>query len=288
MIETIFYILFLSQILLFSVYFPNKIYQRMRYVITHYPCNQYPKLYPQPIEHYHRFHGNYRLASWLIATAGIVILTLSIVFNNKGGFIEPQVLVWLFFMVQFLPVMMIELSEFSQFKMTRTADRSSVRSATLSPRSLAHFIAPKWIYVALVTLLIAIVYGFYLENFTITIEGSAVYATGILLSVNAFFAGLIYWQLYGKKLNPHQTEADRQKLISVTIKSLVFISITASIFLMVTLSIKEYQLHSLEPLAMTIYLQVIALFSLGNSINSIKVDEINFDLYKEESLLRSS
>ena len=234
MIETIFYILFLSQILLFSVYFPNKIYQRMRYVITHYPCNQYPKLYPQPIENYHRFHGNYRLANWLIAAAGLVILTLSIVFNNKGEFIEPQVLVWLFFMVQFMPVMVIELSEFSQFKMMRTVDRSSVRSATLSPRNLASF---------------------------------------------------IYWNLYGKKLNPHQTEADRQQVITVAIKSLVFISISASIFLMVTLSIKEYQLHSLAPLAMTIYLQVIALFSLGNSIGSIKVDELNFDLYKKGSLL---
>ena len=285
MIETIFYILFLSQILLFSVYFPNKIYQRMRYVITHYPCNQYPKLYPQPIENYHRFHGNYRLANWLIAAAGLVILTLSIVFNNKGEFIEPQVLVWLFFMVQFMPVMVIELSEFSQFKMMRTVDRSSVRSATLSPRNLASFIAPKWLYVALITLLIAILYGFYLEDFTISIEGSAVFAAGILLSVNAFFSGLIYWNLYGKKLNPHQTEADRQKVITVAIKSLVFISISASIFLMVTLSIKEYQLHSLAPLAMTIYLQVIALFSLGNYIGSIKVDELNFDLYKKGSVL---
>lgn len=285
MIETIFYILFLSQILLFSVYIPNKIYQRMRYVITHYPCYQYPKLYPQPIENYHRFHGKYRLANWLIAAAGLVTLTLSIVFNNKGEFIEPQVLVWLFFMVQFMPVMMIELSEFSQFKMMRTADRSSVRSATLSPRSLASFIAPKWLYVALITLLIAIVYSFYLEDFTISIEGSAVFSAGILFSVNAFFAGLIYWNLYGKKLNPHQTETDRQKVITVAIKSLVFISISASIFLMVTLSIKEYQLHSLAPLAMTIYLQVIALFSLGNSIGSIKVDELNFDLYKKGSLL---
>ncbi len=257
----------------------------MRYVITHYPCNQYPKLYPQPIENYHRFHGNYRLANWLIAAAGLVTLILSIVFNNKGEFIEPQVLVWLFFMVQFMPVMIIELSEFSQFKMMRTADRSSVRSATLSPRSLVNFIAVKWLCVALITLLIAIVYSFYLEDFIISIEGSAVFAAGILLSVNAFFSGLIYWNLYGKKLNPHQTEADRQKVITVAIKSLVFISISASIFLMVTLSIKEYQLHSLAPLTMTIYLQVIALFSLGNSIGSIKVDEINFDLYKEESLL---
>jgi hypothetical protein len=285
MIETIFYILFLSQILLFSVYFPNKIYQRMRYVITHYPCEQYPKLYPQPIEKYHRFHGNYRLANWLIAAAGLVTLILSIMFNGKGKFIEPQVLVWLFFMVQFIPVMMIELSVFSQFKMMRTVDKGSVRSATLSPRSLASFIAPKWLYAALVILLIAITYGFYLEDFKISIEGSAVYAAGILLSVNVFFSGLIYWNLYGKKLNPHQTEADRQKVITVAIKSLVFISISASVFLMVTLSIKEYQLDSLAPIAMTIYLQVIALYSLGNSIGGIKVDELNFDLYKKESLL---
>jgi hypothetical protein len=130
--------------------------------------------------------------------------------------------------------------------------------------------------------LIAIVYGFYLEDFTISIEGSAIFTAGILLTVNTFFGGLIYWHLYGKKLNPHQTEADRQKVIRVAIKSLVFISISASIFLMVTLSIKEFQLESFAPLAMTIYLQAIALFSLGNSIGGIKVDEINFNLYKKE------
>jgi len=187
----------------------------------------------------------------------------------------------MFFMVQFVPVMLIEVSEFSQFKMMRTADKSSVRSATLSPRNLTHFIAVKWLYLTLFTALTAVFYGFYLEDFTIDIEGSAVYAAGIILLLNTFFSGLIYWHLYGKKLNPHQTETDRQKQISAAIKSLVFISISASVFLMVTLSIKEYQLDNLAPLAMTLYLQAIALFSLGNAIGSIKVDEINFDAYKE-------
>ncbi|MGJ8692729.1 MAG: hypothetical protein ACSHW0_09625 [Thalassotalea sp.] len=284
MIETIFYILFLSQIILFSVYFPNKIFQRMRHVITHYPYEQYPKLYPQPIDNYHRFHHNYRLANYMIAAVGLVILVVSVIFNSEGQIIEPQILVWLFFMVQFIPVITIELSVFSQFKMMRKANQSSVRSATLSPRSLQRFIAPKWIYLALTTLFVALVYGFYLEDFTIDINGSAVYAAGILLTVNVFFAGLIYWHLFGKKLNPHQTEEDRQKMISVAIKSLVFISISASIFLMASLSIKEFQLHSLEPVAMTIYLQVIAFYSLGSAIANFKIDELNFDLYKKKSL----
>jgi len=281
MSEAIFYLLFLSQIVLFSVYFPNKIYQRMRYVITHYPSENYPKLYPKPVGKYHRFHRRYQLANWLITAVGVITLCLSMAFNSGGEYIEPQILVWMFFMVQFVPVMLIEVSEFSQFKMMRTADKSSVRSATLSPRNLTHFIAVKWLYLTLFTALSAVFYGFYLEEFTIDIEGSAVYAAGIILLLNTFFSGLIYWHLYGKKLNPHQTETDRQKQISAAIKSLVFISISASVFLMVTLSIKEYQLDNLAPLAMTLYLQAIALFSLGNAIGSIKVDEINFDAYKE-------
>ncbi|VAW45429.1 hypothetical protein MNBD_GAMMA02-169, partial [hydrothermal vent metagenome] len=44
---TLFYVVFITQILLLSIFFPGKILQRMRIIQKKYPKSTYPKLYPK-------------------------------------------------------------------------------------------------------------------------------------------------------------------------------------------------------------------------------------------------
>ncbi len=44
-----------------------------------------------------------------------------------------------------------------------------------------------------------------------------------------------------------------------------------------------YSLDFVDAAAMSIYFQVVALFSLGYALRSIKIDEINFDVYKNDN-----
>ena len=58
--NTLFYFVFLSQIILLSLYFPRKMLSRIKYVFKTYPPSEYPKLYPEPIEYYEKARRNYR------------------------------------------------------------------------------------------------------------------------------------------------------------------------------------------------------------------------------------
>ena len=64
-----FHLVFLSQILLISFYYPRKILNRMRYVFETYPPSTYPKLYPKPIEYYTKAPRNYRSINLFILLA---------------------------------------------------------------------------------------------------------------------------------------------------------------------------------------------------------------------------
>lgn len=280
---TLFYILFLCQIVLFSGVFPYQIFRRMRFVISHFPHQQYPKLYPQPIENYHRFHSRYFWINAVILVLGIGLLIGSAVFNLNGQIADPEFVVWLYFMLQMLPIIVIELSEFSQFKLMREADKRRTRTASLNPRHLFDFVAPLWFGLTLFIYLAVTIYGFYLEDFKWDINGSAIWGMFILLGMNLFFAGIIYWNLYGKKLNPYLNESDRFKQISVAIRSLLFISATASLFYGVSVAIKFYEAYELAPLAMTLYLQIIAAFSLGSMLHGLKLEDMDFSVYQDDS-----
>ena len=59
--HTLFHIVFLSQILLISAYFPRKILGRMKYVFETYPPSTYPKLYPVPVNVVEKGLRTYRI-----------------------------------------------------------------------------------------------------------------------------------------------------------------------------------------------------------------------------------
>lgn len=91
------------------------------------------------------------------------------------------------------------------------------------------------------------------------------------------------WNLYGRKLNPHQSADDRIQIISVNLKSLCFISIALSAFIAVSAADDIYNLDAFDAVIMSVYFQIIAVFSIGFSLHNIKPDEIDFDVYKNET-----
>jgi len=48
--QLIFYVVFLSQILLISFYFPRKVLQRIRFIVETYPPSTHPRLYPVSVD----------------------------------------------------------------------------------------------------------------------------------------------------------------------------------------------------------------------------------------------
>ena len=102
---------------------------------------------------------------------------------------------------------------------------------------------------------------------------------------NLFFAGLIVKTLYGKRRDPYQANEDRLWQIELLVKSLVFISIAATTFVSITLVLSALDLRNLIDMFTSLYYQLIIAASLRILlINTSRIDDINFEVYKEEPL----
>ena len=98
---------------------------------------------------------------------------------------------------------------------------------------------------------------------------------------NGLLAAVGAWTLYGRKLDPHQAPEDRAQRISVTLKSLLFVSMALSAFIAVTAADDIYSLDAVGAAITSVYFQAVALLSLGYTLRGIRPEEIDFDVYKE-------
>jgi len=181
-------------------------------------------------------------------------------------------------MLQMIPLMWLEIKEFKNFKIMRNRNSNPKKVATITPRKLFNFLSPQLFGFAILSILIAFTLVFVKYGFT----GNAYENIIIILATNIFFAGLIYWNIYGTKQDPYQSSEDREKIIRITVKSLVYISIGVSIFLSVQMLIKIYDLSYLKASVMSIYCQLILWASVGNRLKQINIDCIDFSVYKEK------
>jgi hypothetical protein len=283
-IHILFYALFLSQILLISYYYPTQIIKRIDGVLKNFPPEDYPKLYPESLEKVIAAKKRYQLLNQLILIIGLVLMGIyafiSTGYDSKQKFAEGLPL--MFGMIQFIPFMLLEISSFRQFKLMREANKSTSRSAGLSPRKLFDYVSPIAVISAITLIFVYILFDLYINNFNFTFDIIIKIIT--LCLVHALFIGLTIRQLTGKRLDPHQTIKDRSQQIEFSLKSMASVSIFLSLFLMANSAVDVYQLGYLEIIINSIYFQVIAFFGIGSMLRTIRLDNIDFDVYKADKV----
>lgn len=270
----IFHIVFLSQILVISYFVPSRIYGRMKYIFDTYPPSAYPKLYPRPVEYYESGRRSYRNLNVAILVLGLLILAALFVNphdNDLGVAISLG-----FYFVQFIPLMILEFSSFKELKLMRNAGPRPTRKAELRPRHLFDFISPVLFGLAVLVYVVFVGIILYMRQFEYEWFGGFINITGLTL-MNLLFAGIVLWNMYGKKQNPHQSYEDRKKQIEAILKSFVFISIAATVFVMLSVVLSALEIRHLMPIAMSLYLQIVALACIPSYV----IDYRNFDVYRE-------
>ena len=65
-------------------------------------------------------------------------------------------------------------------------------------------------------------------------------------------------------------------------KSLVFISIAATIFIVINVILHAFELRYLNSIVMSLYFQVIGIASIGTVLRTLRIEDINFEVYKED------
>ena len=286
----VFYIVFLSQIFLISIYFPTVLRRRVLYVLDNYPPDRYPKLYPKPLDVYAEVTSErrlrvYRNANYVIAVVGLMILTAMVASGYrpdvKGG---DEIFVMMYFFVQMAALLYPGIKEFQQHRLMRKAFAAgTIRTANLNPRRLFDFISP--VYVTAAILLLGAWLAFYISGKDLSVAWEAeVYVSLVgITGMNLVFAGIVAKYLYGKKRNPHQAYKDQLKEIGLVVNSVVFTSIGMSIFLISADAADRYGLEIFDPVIVSVFIQLCVLFGIGLSVRTLKVEAIDFDVYKDET-----
>ena len=275
----LFHFVFLCQVLLISFYYPRRILKRMRYVFDTYPPSTYPKLYPRPIEYYEKARRNYRIMNLCVLVAGLLTLAVLLGYSRRSGKWDHVIAMW-FFLVQFIPVMLLDLSSLKESRLMRNADPRTTRKAELHPRHLFDFVSPAMIGVATITYIAFVLLVLYIRQFDFPWFGGYWNIVGVTI-VNLCFAGIIFRYMYGKKLNPHQAYEDRMSQIETIVTILVFVSIAATLFIALNVVLAALELRDLQPIVQSLYFQLLAVICF----RAYRIDYKNYDVYKEDPLV---
>jgi len=285
--NTLFYIAFLGQIFLLSYYFPKKILGRMQYVMDTYPPSQYPRLYPKPIEHYRLGQLGFKYATRFIAALGFGILYAIIFVVDHSTFADDGFIseAWpaAYGVIQFLPLMVLELSEFGQYKMMRKANVATTRTADLRRRGLFDLVSPVLVILAVSLIVGAILIDLYIHQLTIGWGHDTVERAITLTITNLIMASIGAWMLYGKKLNPHQSPDNRNTQIATNLHSFLYVSMAMSVFFTILAADDVYDLEFLDAILVTLYIQAIAFLSLGHGLRNQKLEDIDFEVYRDDA-----
>ena len=250
----------------------------MRYAFETYPPSTYPKLYPKPIEYYEKARRNYRILNLFILLAGLLILAVLLGYSRSGEW-DHVIAMW-YFLVQFFPVMLLDLSTLKEFKLMRNANSRTTRKAELHPRRLFDFISPTIISMAIITYVGFVLLILYIRQFEFPWFGGYWNIVGVT-AINLCFAGIILRYMYGIKLNPHHAYEDRIRHIETIVKVLVFTSIAATMFIAINVVLAALDLRNLQPIAQSLYFQLLAVICF----QAYRIDYTNFEVYKEDPLV---
>ena len=283
----LFYIIFLGQIFLLSYFLPAKLLGRMRSVLETYPPSGYPKLYVKPAEYYKIGQWVFKLVNRLILLFGFIILFAIVFVVDHATFADDGFIseAWpaAYGMIQFLPLMALEFLEFSQFKQMRKVNSGTTRKAELRPRRLFDFVSPRIVGMAVALYLAAILLDLYIHGFAVEWGHYTIQRTLVMSISNFFLIVIASWHLYGRKLDPHQSFEDRAKQISAILRSMLFVSMALSIYLMTAAVDDVFNLDFLDASLLSLYFQIIAFLSIGHMIRSLKIEDIDFEVYKNDT-----
>ncbi len=277
-IDLLLYIVLFSQIMFLSYYYPRRMLIRIHTIFKNYPPNEFPKLYPESIEKYKKSAKRYQVMNHLIMVLGFGLIVWFYVTPRTGDW--DQVIIFGYFMIQFLPNMGIELWTMKYHNSMRLLNQDAQKEAVLIPRRLTDFVSKEFLGTVVVIYVIFVGFIAYVDQFNYPWFGG--YLNVLIISgTYLFFAFIIYRAMYGKVKNPHQSYEDRKIDIQTLIRQLLSIAIAVTLYAMLQNSFIVFGLESFKAISISLYFHVIGFLSMQWP----RLDFINFDVYKDKPAL---
>lgn len=274
------YLIFLSQIILISYYYPKKIGNRIKHMLHDYPASTHPKLYPQSEAKLLSGHTVFKWLNWavLLVGSGVFAYVLYVIEQQQKSIAQLAFVPMAYGLIQAIPYVFLELSNFKQLKIMRELVKQTKRQAELTPRHLFDFIGPVKFFTAVLLFIICVISLLYFEHFTLTAD--LMVLLGSMILANGLFIFVTLHLLYGKKMDPHQSASDRAKVIRANLNSFVYTSILISVYFMLNKSVDAFNWQSLEIIFNSLYWQLVIILSTGSLLRGSSLQNINYDVYR--------
>lgn len=294
--DVLYYGVYLSQILLISLYLPSSVLRQARSVIEAHPPAEFPKLYPVPIETIERTLRLYRTLNLGFAALGVALLAADLL---SGYTVDTAWATWQegdpypirnyravalvsasYTLLQYLASIGLFGYWVSRyFKRMKAAAHGRIRTAELRARRLFDFVSPALLGTALVAYVAVAAFLIVLE---LPGNSTAIMIAQLTLT-NAFVIGCLVGLLYGRKQDPHQAREDRAWLMRRAWRGMVVLSILSSALFGITGAFIELGFVAYALFAYSLFLQVVAVILAGKSSALLPFGQANFEVYRADT-----
>jgi hypothetical protein len=265
-----FLVMFTLQILAMSVLHPALLIRYTRVKVAEYPRERFPQLYAGGLfsnMSTELFLSLYRALNTLVAVLGLLLLAWLFNYMQRPDWemVPVVVRVVVFFVIQFLPLVLLVVISFKQIMVLRSVSVEGKRKAVLQRRGLFDFVSPYLVFIAVVTGLLFVAFMIYVIHFREkpfpAVAGYLVLGVVVLSYV---LSGIwTYKTLYGRKLNPFESHADRMHTIGLGVKSTIYTAIASDVYLPIFLTLQLLDLQRWMPLAQSAFLVVFVVLICG-------------------------
>lgn len=264
--NTYFYAAFLVQIVTISGLIPWWVKGRLLTMMQNHPPADYPKLYPVSHDRMQNVLKLFAGFNALVLVIGLAMLahlywssqTDLLGWDNQGG-------LTVYFMLQCTPFWYLGMKGVKHHQMMRVLNTNPRRSAPLQPRRLGDRISLTWrmmIAISLMTYIATVIYM--AQN---PFPGFAGYWNILfVLGLNAFFAVLMYFQLQGRKTDPHLSHHDRLQQQHLICQLLLLGWVLANLFLTTNMWLAKLDMRDWNLVVQSLYFTLIALIMSQSNV----------------------
>ena len=270
------YIAFIAQVLFASWYMPRMILSQTKNILEKYPASQYPKLYPVSSDVYLLKMEGFKRFNYFNIAVGLFIVLFGTIYQSEEMLnIDSSAVLLGFFLLQYLPFFLMEMSGFKYLKLMRIANENSTRKANLTPRYFLRDIPKTYKIIFLVSHLLFIsTVEYFIRN---PFDGFGGYENLlVLLFIDLFMLSLYAWNVYGKRKDPHLSNADRahhnQKIARTVVLTIALVVLFTMLQLIMSATETRHHFDSL----LCVYFLILTAISLG----SYRIDNVNFEVYR--------
>jgi hypothetical protein len=267
MIEVyLFLAVFPVQILGMSVLYPIRFIRLIRTGLKNIPADRLAGLYPgvDVGQAHDRFLARYRAVNTIVAVLGLFLLGWFISYMQRPKWDEGTVggMVTAYFFLQCFPITLIAWFTIRFNKVHRRLLREPKRRAILQRRGLFDFVSPLTAFLVTLAYFQFVAFMFYVARHPFPGFGGPFANIGIVSLGYIILGAVVMYLLYGKKIDPLQTHADRMRMIRFVVNFYAWICILSTIFVSLTVARQLLHLETWGPFAGTVFFSILTLLNL--------------------------